>query len=447
MAVRTSPTRRRRSRPIAAVLSLTLCLLAACGVLDGRQTMAPPPVTSTAVPPVSPTPTVATEATADPGPAPAFGDLDTALAEYASAVDGDATAIAGAIQAWGMEPYPSADLSAMAQPDIVVKADLTGDGRDEIIVLAANPEPETIHGEGTVAILSTDGNGYRVDFDSAASGDSEGMVALLSVSDADADGRVDVAYGSESCGAHTCATDVRVLAYHDGYVQLAQGIVPTYPDSLTLEDLDGDSMLEIVVHGNVYGSAGAGPQRASTLVYGLVEGRYRLTMVEYDPSDLMYFRVVDGNIALAQGMINEAIAIYTEVINNSELQPSGVFSSDNEEFAALRSFARFRLIVAYAMQEEPATGRELALIRSEAGPFLPAAEAFWSGYAESRSIEAGCTAVAELAEAKPEMLDILNSYGYANPYFAPEDLCRGTGSGLPEPLTVVVDPGSCAGCG
>ncbi len=225
------------------------------------------------------------------------------------------------------------------------------------------------------------------------------------------------------------------------------GVTSAYPDSIALEDRDGDGTLEIVVHGNVIGSVGAGPQRASTHVYRLIEGRYRLAEVEYDASDLIYFRVVDGGIALAQGLINEAIAIYTEVIQNPALQPSGVFATDEEERQALRSFARFRLIVAYAIQEEPSTGRELALIRAEKGPFLPAAEAFWTGYAETRSLEAGCAAVAEVALVRPEMLDILNLYGYANPYFAPEDLCRGQGSGLPEPVTAVVDPGSCASCG
>ena len=63
----------------------------------------------------------------------------------------------------------------------------------------------------------------------------------------------------------------------------------------------------------------------------LIEGLYRLAAVEYDPSELIYFRIVDGNIALAQGLVNEAIAVYTEVIQNAALQPSGVFETDEEE--------------------------------------------------------------------------------------------------------------------
>ncbi|NLT42875.1 MAG: VCBS repeat-containing protein [Anaerolineae bacterium] len=449
----------------ALALLLALSLLLSCGVLDERQEPAPTPTASAPVsspaatstadptaPVTSPTPASETLPTTvapapDPGPAPAFPGLD-ALADYATAAEGDPEAVAAAVRAWGMEPQAGPSLSAMAQDRIVVAADLTGDGQEELIVLTSNPVPQTISGEGNLTIMSAGADRYEVQFDALTDGASEGLVSLLAVQDINGDGRSDVAYASESCGAHTCMADVRVLSYQsDDYLQLASGITAAYPDLLALEDRDGDSVMEIVVHGNVIGSVGAGPQRASTLVYRLLEGRYRLSEVEYDPSDLLYFRVVDGNIALAQGTINEAIAIYTEVIQNDSLQASGVFATPEEEVDALRSFARFRLIVAYAMQEEPSTGRELALIRAEAGPFVPAAEAFWAGYAETRSIEAGCAAVAEVAEIRPEMLDLLNSYGYANPFFTELDLCRGTGTGLPEPVAAGLDPGSCAGCG
>ncbi len=456
---------RPRRRPITLTLALVLGFALACGVLPDPQTpIASPDPETTAAPVVTATVAPAAPATSstpasggapgtpaaavDPGPAPPFAEVATTLASYAGKVDGSPEALAVALRAWGMVPEPSPGLAALALAHEVVAADITGDGQEELIVLAANPDSEQPAGEGTLAILSLVGATYRVGYDSASAGDSQGPVALLAVKDVNDDGRDDVAYMSETCGAHTCLADVRVLSYRDGaFAQLAQGVTAAYPDSIALDDQDGDGELEIVIHGNVIGSVGAGPQRPSTLAYRLIEGLYRLAAVEYDPSELIYFRIVDGNIALAQGLVNEAIAVYTEVIQNAALQPSGVFETDEEEQQALRSFARFRLIVAYAMQEEPSTGRELALIRSEGGPFLPAAEAFWAGYAETRSIEAGCTAVTDVALVRPEMLDILNLYGYANPYFAPEDLCRGAGSGLPEPVTEAVDPGSCAGCG
>jgi hypothetical protein len=272
-------------------------------------------------------------------------------------------------------------------------------------------------------------------------------VTLLAVTDANGDSNPDVAFASQSCGAHTCFADVRVLAHQGGtYTHLAQGIIPSYPDRIAIEDTDGDGLKEVIVHGNVIGSAGAGPQRASTMVYSLIEGRYQLTAVEYDPSNLLYFRVVDANLALEDGRLDEAIALYTQALTDESFELSGILAPEEEE-AALRSFIRFRLLVAYAMMNDPATGRELAQTRSEAGPFLPAAEAFWSAYSATQSIQAGCAAVTELAERMPELLDILNSFGYANPMFSAEELCRDAGSGLPEPVATPIAMEICPRCG
>jgi len=385
-----APISCRNGRPRLALVVATLALMlgpaVACGVLPSNE---PPTVGPTVAPaaqtaPTAP-PTVATSPTAapDPGPAPAFADVAAASAAYASLVHGDPDAIAQALRSWGMAPQPSPELAALAQQQAVVAADLDGDGQDEVVVLASNPEPQFIAGEGTLMVLNATDGGYSVGYDSIAAGDSQGSVAVLAVQDATGDGLADVAFAVESCGAHTCMADVRVLSYQEGaYRQLADSISSAYPDRIVLEDRNSDGVQEIVVHGNVIGSVGAGPQRASTMTYSLVEGRYRLTGVEYDPSDLLYFRVVDGNLALSQGFINEAIAIYTEAVQNQSLQTSGVLATPEEERAALISFARFRLIVAYAIQEEAFTGRELALMRAEAGPFLPAAEAFWEAYAE-----------------------------------------------------------------
>ncbi len=46
-----------------------------------------------------------------------------------------------------MAPEPAPGLAALALADEVVAADITGDGREELIILAANPDSELLAGE------------------------------------------------------------------------------------------------------------------------------------------------------------------------------------------------------------------------------------------------------------------------------------------------------------
>ncbi|NPV10114.1 MAG: hypothetical protein HPY83_19400, partial [Anaerolineae bacterium] len=159
-----------RARTILFCAALSTALVLACGVLPGPTAEVAP----SAAPPAEPGPAAAPTATPvaaatdtpapaptaappEPGPAPDFEALGQAAADYATASRGDPAALAQALEAWGMAPPKETSLAALSADGNVVAADLTGDGTEELVAVAMNPQPQMIMGEGTLLILATEG--------------------------------------------------------------------------------------------------------------------------------------------------------------------------------------------------------------------------------------------------------------------------------------------------
>ena len=91
---------------------------------------------------------------------------------------------------------------------------------------------------------------------------------LLAAADINHDGKGELVYLENVCGAHTCSVTVRILTgAASGYVSLAGDEVTMATATIALEDKDGDGRLEVVLQGGEIGSVGAGPQRTRTEVY------------------------------------------------------------------------------------------------------------------------------------------------------------------------------------
>jgi len=441
------------------LLSTLLLALLACGVAPPRGETTPQgqPTETTISPTSAPTsaaasaktpPTVpeytptarpsATQAVAPtPGPAPTFADLPNAISSYLDESNGNLQGLIAALESWHMLDKQEAVIGAFAtQPDVIA-ADLDGDGEPEFIIAASNPRSEGLYKESALFIIGLQNGRYAAEYNSREGGETYGAIEILGILDVDQDGISDLAYGVESCGAHTCFIDINVLSRRGSqYVNLAENISAPYPDLIAFQDRDNDGLAEIIIHGNLIGSVGAGPQRPSTMVYHLQGSSYRLAAVEYDPSDLIYFKIVDANIALAQNRLETAIELYSQAMTDQSLTASGIMMngmSEAEEKEALRSFACFRLTVAYVLNGEIAQAtKNVGICRKLGGYFAPVTEVFWQAFSESEDAEMACSEVTTYTERTPELLDILNSFGYANPEFTPADVCKGTGRGLPE---------------
>jgi len=460
MFPRLRPAALLRLRQVLATAALAAALLA-CGLLPTGTSPTPAPAVPTNTPfpatatpaPTSPSPTasptrVERAETATPAgagsietaltpvalaPDPAFDKVRSAILGYLEASAGAIDGLAAVVEDSGMAPAGAAAQQASGDEKVAFGVDLDGDGVDEAVVIVQDQTSTSVFGSGAVFIVDKPVSGYTIAYDSTVQLGATGAVTLLSTDDVNGDSLPDLSFTTQSCGAHTCYSVVSVVSFQDSaYVDLSQGVSSAYPDLIALRDESGDSRLEIVIHGGTYGSVGAGPQRAATYIYALSAGRYALAAVRHDASDLIYFTIVDANAALADGKADEAVALYRQAAGSQALRASGEMlngMTEAEEADALRSFARFRLVVAATLAgDDDAAEAALADAHAAGGLFAPLADAYWTAYSESADVEDGCTAVAQLAAEDPAYLDVLNAFGYANPTFADVDVCRGTGT-------------------
>jgi len=307
----------------------------------------------------------------------------------------------------------------------VRKADLTGDGVDEVIVVLRAPESEMVAPPGDLLVLQSAG------WDVAFQANAAGQVQILDIDDINEDGYMDIAWMETTCGAHTCFGTIYVTSWTDtGPQNWMDGTLTMAFPEVRLEDVMEGSGREIIVHGGVIGSVGAGPQRAWTEIWASINGApYVLVEKIYDPSDCLYHTVLDANQAFLEGPgddFAQAIALYRKALEDPTLIACWVRPNELEE---LRSFSAFRLAMAYAYRGDLESAEEAVRLLQEDYPdsvYAQIADIWWTAYQPTQDMEAACTAVNAFVTGSPphpEAYEILADYGYANPTFTPMDVC------------------------
>lgn len=388
-------------------------LPAATPSVQTPATVAPTP--STPPPPATAVPLPTPQRALTPGPAPSgvagvIEAVSAALAERPA----DLGAALARLQAWG----------ALACETPFREADLDGDGQSEALLLVTAPREQMgLVGPGALLVLQRSGDGYAL-------ADSRtfdlGRPSIAALRDLNADGLAEIALAYEACGAHTCFTNVQVLAYRGGRLRelMAEPASMPYAE-LKIEDADGDGRLEIVLHGGTIGSVGAGPAQTRTETYAYDGQGWALATTVYDPSTVRVHVLYDGDRALRRGDLQGAVALYRRVAEDAALGEAG-FMPPEEECRTLAAWAYYRLVTTLAaLGDGPAAQAALEALRARAPghPCLPLAEAFWQAWQVEGSLGAGCAAVSAYAGGHPEVLESFGQYGYGNPGYAVEDLC------------------------
>jgi len=135
--------------------------------------------------------------------------------------------------------------------------------------------------------------------------------SIFGAEDFNGDGKIELAVTSHQCGAHTCSVRLFVLGFSDGRYQLLLrntadapfGVVgaPDADNQIRFEDTNGDGLSDLIFRQGLINSAGAGLHRLATETYLWDGDRYTFASRDYDPSDLRYFKVRDGDDAFARG--------------------------------------------------------------------------------------------------------------------------------------------------
>lgn len=418
------------------MLSLLLILLAGCGAdtlsdflfpqLSATPTIETPPILTptpepTVVPSASPTvvptasPTETPSASPTPIPFPPrpedFADYPGTIIAYLNDSGGDVDGLREGLKNWG----------ALRNVADLLRADVDDDGKGELLLVIVEGD-YGINLSGDVLVIDIEAPEYSLAY--RATGELFILdPTLLQVSDINGDGYTELAFTSTSCGAHTCSTTVYILASGTGaYGDLTDGgIEMTYAD-VRFSDWDGDDVPELIMYGGIIGSVGAGPQRERTEVYRWDGLTYTLLETIYDPSNYLYFKVLDANQALLEGEYEIAAALYREAIENPNLE----VWMDESERDEMTAFARYRLSLTYLLLgeiDEATLAREELLTQQPDNIYSQVVTVLWDAYSVDGDLRAACEAVQSFAATHPETADVLADYGYANPTFTPEEVC------------------------
>jgi len=249
---------------------------------------------------------------------------------------------------------------------------------------------------------------------------------IFAVADRTGDSRADLVLLTNVCGAHTCSSRVYIEAW-DGTAWRDAGPGAGI-DSLDTITFEGKGTAgELVVHGGVINSVGAGPQRAATTAYAFDGVRWSVKSVVPDKAVYLFHAVQDADELFDRAKFAEAITAYTAAVDSKTLKDWRQEADGANGRDSLAGYALLRIAVATAALGLDANKAIDAAIRDGKEPlFANAAQAFRRGLQEGSGVHGGCLEVTQYLGTPgiPEVVRAMFDYGYGNhPIKTYKDIC------------------------
>ena len=306
-----------------------------------------------------------------------------------------------------------------------VMGEATGDGKPDVALLlpVKGASSTTPHGAAVFIWSSQTQKLAAFAEDLTADASSLGL-AFFHFVDRTGDGRADLSFVQNICGATGCSSRAVILAW-DGtaWRDVGPGDSVANIDLIAWKGEGAKSTLS--VHGGKLPPTApteSGPTRASTTTYALAGGRFAAEDVQKDPPEYLYHAVEDADDAFDEDMATSAAA-YRKVVDGASLKDWKLKPDDPDRRPSLVGYALFRLAVIDAALGRDPTGALDRVIRDSKEPlFVYLAEAFRNGYQVRGGVVGGC-AEANLYLRTPQgsganpggYVAQLFNYGYANP--------------------------------
>lgn len=305
-------------------------------------------------------------------------------------------------------------------------ASLRGGAEQEIVLALVDPPAGDGGPLGIMAVLGAGPLGWEVLTQSGLAAD----VNLIMLGDVNDDGNPDVVWSDTTCSARACFTTPHVTSYVDGdFRPWINGSTTMASAAVRLEDvMPQGSGQELIMQGGVIGSVAAGPQRSVTSQWAsLGGGPYVLVQQSYAPSFCLYHHILDADAAMRSGAQDNyagAIAAYRAAADDARLVACWTRPNELDE---LRAYALYRLAMAYAFAGDRTAADavvEEMNRRYPADSLAELARLWWTAYHTTRDEAAACAVATTFAARRPDSWQRLADYGFANPSFTAQSLCR-----------------------
>ena len=354
-----------------------------------------------------------------PPPPASFSQYAEAISLYLSA-GGATTVLEAALRAWG-----AVREGAVVQSD----TDLTGNGAPEIIITAYDPSrfQAGAPSPGQLMVFGCVQRGYRLLYSTLYSPESM-LPVLHRVGDMNGDARAELVYSQRFCTATECLTRAQILSWSEMLGQF-RPLNPLPIDAtngrIGIGDPDGDGVLELFVTYNPPLDFNGAPPRRSIVYWDWDGSSYLQALIALEPAAYRIHALHDADQLFAAQNWRDAIRLYDRVRDD----PSLLAWSAINESAMLRAFATLRKAYAQLAADQRRNANATFELLSAENPPGTAAE----GYAligrtfletlnRTRDRARACEAARGIAQARPETLSALNSYGTARLYSL-ADLC------------------------
>ena len=322
-------------------------------------------------------------------------------------------------EAWSMPSVAGSDRLHLVDSDL--------DGLFSILIVYTDPAsfstPLTVSNLVIYDPIPDRPERYRMAYDHRLRSELESSnIIVRLVQDVTGDGRRDVTFTEEFCGAHTCTTSLHVLVRSgDGYrdAVIAPVDIPT-ATSFETADRTGDGLPDITIEGGTFGSVGAGPPRPYRYLFSAAGGTVRQVEQVGLPSSWRVWVVIDANEAFAAGAYAAALALYEQALTDESLTEWSAGGS-----AELWALSHLRQALAQALLgDATAATRSAQAAAAESGLVAQLSNAFLGGFAAEAEVGVGCAAFNNaLALRVAEWDNFWSRYGYGVPPFPAEDVC------------------------
>lgn len=347
---------------------------------------------------------------------------------------------------------------------VVLSADLTNDGVDEVILIAEDPSSALI--AGIMYVIGCDRGQYKVL--STIKTVYEYYPHILTIKDMNLNGVPELVVTQMTC--HYC-TSIWVYEWNGHEFQSlvrfwrSENNQLTYDDAAStvglgeaeIRDIDGNGTYEVILSTVRTGHADElnfGPWRSEVQIY-MWDGQYfSFNSWKYSLPEYRFQAVQDGDKASIDGDYETSQSLYEDVIYSSTLKSWSSEIGDQliaqaeawmegkttptplppnpRESHQLAAYARYRLMLLYYLlgrHEEAQIEYDKLQMESPVGnegyPYFEMATLFWQEYKNSYEMGRACGKAVDFATAHPEILTPLNGplSSFWNRTYTPVDVC------------------------